>query len=121
MTDPEKNLVVQNQAASSAAQPAPAIVMYNETEQTTKYYAPNDAGNAERLLDACGENVRYCTAEKTWYVFDGICWRADMTCQVEKWRVRHWMIPMQLKLQVYRQRISTVPNGMPFAGWIRCF
>lgn len=84
MTDPEKNLVVQNPAASSAAQPAPAIVMYNETEQTTKYYAPNDAGNAERFLDACGENVRYCTAEKTWYVFDGICWRADTTCQVEK-------------------------------------
>ena len=35
-----------------------------------KVYKDNDTGNAQRFLDACGDNVRYCAAEKCWYVFD---------------------------------------------------
>lgn len=36
-----------------------------------------DLGNAERLVDRYGEDLRYCTDQKEWYVWDGIRWRAD--------------------------------------------
>lgn len=29
-----------------------------------KVYKDNDTGNAQRFLDACGDNMRYCAAEK---------------------------------------------------------
>ena len=65
-------------------EPSSVLTLRGNGEQTVKFYAPNDAGNAERFLDTYGEDVRYCPAEKTWYVFDGMRWQADTTSQVEK-------------------------------------
>ena len=36
--------------------------------ETLQGYAANDAGNARRFLDVYGEDVRYCAAEKQWYI-----------------------------------------------------
>ena len=36
-----------------------------------------DLGNAERLIDAHGEEIRYCYATGRWYVWDGAQWGPD--------------------------------------------
>ncbi|KAF1075958.1 phage/plasmid primase, P4 family [Methanogenium sp. MK-MG] len=38
-----------------------------------------DAGNSQRLLTRYGEDVRYCTENKTWHIWNGKCWEADTT------------------------------------------
>src|SRR5215203_3914787 len=40
-------------------------------------YLCNDAGNAERLADRHGANLRYCYPWGSWLVYDGARWRVD--------------------------------------------
>ncbi len=47
-------------------------------------YDDNDEGNASRFLDIYKRYVRYCEAEKRWYVFDGVRWKADDSKAVAK-------------------------------------
>ena len=47
-------------------------------------YADSDEGNARRFLDIYKEKVHYCEAEKCWYVFDDLCWKADDTKAVHR-------------------------------------
>ena len=42
-----------------------------------------DSGNAERLIDYCGERVRYCASDGAWYVYDGLRWAQDTTLHIE--------------------------------------
>ena len=42
-----------------------------------------DSGNAERLIDYCGERVRYCAADSAWYIYDGLRWAQDKTLRIE--------------------------------------
>jgi putative DNA primase/helicase len=42
-----------------------------------------DSGNAKRLIDYCGERVRYCASDSAWYVYDRRRWAQDTTLQVE--------------------------------------
>ena len=48
-------------------------------------YENNDAGNARRFLDVYGEDVRYCAAEKQWYICQpDMSWKPDLELLVEK-------------------------------------
>lgn len=38
-----------------------------------------DTGNARRLVNLHGENIRYVAEAKTWYVWNGCCWEPDTT------------------------------------------
>jgi len=38
-----------------------------------------DLGNAQRLVEAEGENIRYCYKNKSWYVWDGRMWSKDQS------------------------------------------
>ncbi len=40
-------------------------------------FAHTDLGNAERFVRHHKENVRYCAAVKTWYIWDGRRWQGD--------------------------------------------
>ncbi len=40
-------------------------------------YALTDAGNAERLIAAVGDRVRYCAAFNAWYLWNGKVWVRD--------------------------------------------
>jgi len=45
-------------------------------------YNMTDTGNAQRLIALCGQNIRYCVNEKTWYVYEelktgGGVWAVD--------------------------------------------
>ena len=44
----------------------------------------NDLGNAERIRALHGENMRYCVAEGSWYLFDGTRFRADALLATQK-------------------------------------
>lgn len=41
-----------------------------------------ELGNAERLIEAYGNNLRYCEAKGGWLVWNGYCWLPDRTNQV---------------------------------------
>jgi putative DNA primase/helicase len=41
-----------------------------------------DLGNAERLIDDCGGNLRYCTKWRKWLIWDGTRWSRDSEGQI---------------------------------------
>src|SRR2546428_2959250 len=43
-----------------------------------------DLGNARRLVDSHGDDLRYCAAWRTWLVWDGKRWAKDQTGEVER-------------------------------------
>jgi P4 family phage/plasmid primase-like protien len=45
--------------------------------EVPKEYALTDAGNAERLIAAYGDQVRYCAAFNAWYLWNGKVWVRD--------------------------------------------
>ena len=48
-------------------------------------YESNDAGNARRFLDVYGDDVRYCAAEKQWYICQpDMSWKPDLELLVDK-------------------------------------
>ena len=42
-----------------------------------------DTGNAERLIDYCGERVCYCAADSAWYIHNAVRWVQDTTLRIE--------------------------------------
>jgi putative DNA primase/helicase len=46
-----------------------------------------DVGNAERLTDNHGDDLRYCEPLGGWLYWDGKCWRQDDSLQVVRWAV----------------------------------
>lgn len=43
-----------------------------------------DSGNGEWLVDAFGDRIRYVSAWKKWFVFDGIRWKPDETEELRR-------------------------------------
>lgn len=43
-----------------------------------------DYGNAERLVYYHGENIRYCEAMKSWFIWDGKRWKTDDCLEIER-------------------------------------
>lgn len=43
-----------------------------------------DLGNAERLVDRHGRTIRYCSQQRSWYVWDARRWRHDVTQEVAR-------------------------------------
>ena len=48
-----------------------------EHQSRQQNFALTDYGNAERLVSQHGENIRYCSQQRGWYVWDGKCWVLD--------------------------------------------
>jgi putative DNA primase/helicase len=42
-----------------------------------KFFKCTDTGNAERLVAAYGDRIRYCVSEKTWLLWDDTRWARD--------------------------------------------
>ena len=55
-----------------------------ETDEPVKCYTFDDTGNAERLIDLFGENIRYSYTDKKWLYYDGRRWLYDNTGAVER-------------------------------------
>jgi putative DNA primase/helicase len=57
------------------------------TEQAEKPIMPfrlTDYGNAERLVYYHGDNIRYCEAMKSWFIWDGKRWKVDDCLEIER-------------------------------------
>lgn len=54
-----------------------------------------DMGNAERLCDAYGSEIKYCNAAKCWYRYDGKVWVKDEHGIVRHPTVKGSCPPMQ--------------------------
>ncbi len=64
-------------------EPEPDTII-SEDPPVIPLYTDNDKGNAQRFLDAQGDNVRYSAPEKLWYFFNDSCWKADHEKQIER-------------------------------------
>lgn len=47
-------------------------------------FRPSDLGNARRLVQRHGTDLRYCKALKTWFFWDGRRWKRDLTGEVDR-------------------------------------
>ncbi|MCJ7774602.1 MAG: bifunctional DNA primase/polymerase, partial [Desulfobacterales bacterium] len=50
-----------------------------------KEYSYSDYGNARRLLDKFGENLRYCVEMKEWYIWDSTRWNLDAEGKINQY------------------------------------
>lgn len=49
-----------------------------------KGFRPSDVGNARRLVERHGRDLRHCRALKTWFFWDGKRWKRDLTGEVDR-------------------------------------
>ena len=49
-----------------------------------KEYEQNDTGNAERMFDLFGKNLRYSYENKVWYFWNGKVWAEDKTGKIKR-------------------------------------
>lgn len=65
-----------------------AIALFNDgkvhAEAPTKQYDMTDTGNAHRLRDRFGGNIKYSYNRKRWFYWDGKMWRIDDTGEIKK-------------------------------------
>jgi len=54
------------------------------SSSTSKIYAYTDTGNAQRLVDMFGDNIRYSYQNKTWIFWDGKKWQDDSTGEIKR-------------------------------------
>lgn len=68
---------VDDPPPSLVAQPA-----VHKTDATTLRHPLTEVGNSQRLIYAYGSELRYCHHRKSWYMWNGQCWKRDETLQV---------------------------------------
>jgi len=54
-------------------------ILSADQEDLTTGIGLTDIGNSERLIRMYGDDIRYCSALKTWFVWDGRRWEQDET------------------------------------------
>jgi len=55
-----------------------------KTDKSKKEYPRTDLGNAERLVNLHGLDIRYCHKFHRWYCWDGIGWKEDNTGEINR-------------------------------------
>jgi putative DNA primase/helicase len=76
-------------AVALAAVPVPVEDEEDDAIAAGGGYARSDTGNAERLLAAYGDRLRYCDVWRRWLVWDGRRWKEDPAgCRVERYARR---------------------------------
>ena len=71
------------ESAYSYAPNSPALTV-EELIQKPNLPSHTDLGNAQRLVAAEGENIRYCYKNKSWYVWDGRMWSKDESGEIDR-------------------------------------
>jgi P4 family phage/plasmid primase-like protien len=69
---PAENLVVFGSSATNSAAAAPEYKL--DIKVNGNYRRMTDLGNAERLIDACGDDVKFCNDTGQWYIWTGVKW-----------------------------------------------
>ncbi|MFC1881932.1 hypothetical protein ACFL2S_10610, partial [Thermodesulfobacteriota bacterium] len=60
------------------------LAIQEECKATLKEYRWSDLGNAERLVDAHGHNLRYCHPFRKWLIWDEKRWANDNTGEIKR-------------------------------------
>lgn len=47
-------------------------------------YECTDYGNGQRLIRKYGDNIRYCTTFKSWFIWDNEVWKKDCNLEIER-------------------------------------
>lgn len=55
-----------------------------EVRQTDRLFPCTDLGNAERLVNMFGTDIRYCFESNSWLIWDGIRWIFDKNGEIER-------------------------------------
>src|SRR5690606_1745853 len=71
---PSHQAITRSPAGSAPDQPGSGPPI---TPPPPEGYALTDAGNAERLIAQCGEDIRYCPTTGSWYLWNGTVWEQD--------------------------------------------
>ena len=90
--------------AQPASRPWAPAKPPDTVEETITCYVANDAGNAQRFLDACGEDIRYCAAEEQWYAFNDIQWEPVSETHIEQMAYRALEASYLKEVQYYKER-----------------
>lgn len=72
-----------------------------EAEQE-RCYSFDDMGNAQRLVDLFGDQLRYCYTEKKWYYYDSRKWCVDNIGMIEKIADKS-VLAMKAEAKIYLQ------------------
>lgn len=73
--EPDTDAPAEVQAPDAAAPNGPRA-------RTSIFYATTDLGNAERLVQRHGDDLRYCHPWDSWLVWEGRRWGMDRTAEV---------------------------------------
>ena len=65
-------------------------------------YSFDDMGNAQRLVDLFGDQLRYCYTEKKWYYYDSRKWCVDNIGMIEKIADKS-ILAMKAEAKIYLQ------------------
>jgi putative DNA primase/helicase len=57
-------------------------VVHKVDDSPSPRHALTELGNSQRLVDAFGDNIRYCHQHKSWYIWTGEYWKRDETGQI---------------------------------------
>jgi putative DNA primase/helicase len=74
-------------------------------------YLNNDHGNAERLIELYGEDLRYCHPFRKWLVWDGKRWAVDEADQARKLAKRAMLEFLRQAVEAGNQRAETFARG----------
>jgi len=69
------------------AHPVQVIDNTTDTSSTIELkcgYNCTDIGNAKRLVSLYGDDIRYCAASRSWYIWDGSKWSVDTKNQIRE-------------------------------------
>lgn len=106
---------------------ARSIAQYPNTANWTESFDLTDLGNARRLVQLYGKEIRYNREKKQWYVWNGKRWQVDSLGVVEQ-RGRDTILCMENELRQildvkardeYRKHIQRTKQGSKFDAMIK--
>jgi putative DNA primase/helicase len=80
----EDSVVHQKIESAYSYEPSAHTPTLEELIQKPDLPLHTDLGNAQRLVAANGENIRYCYLNKSWYVWDGRMWSKDQSGEIHR-------------------------------------
>lgn len=64
--------------------PTDNVVPLRPRTEEVAFEHMTDTGNARRMVALFGDQIRYCPARRSWYVWDGRIWARDTTLEIHR-------------------------------------
>ncbi|MFZ4538622.1 phage/plasmid primase, P4 family [Propionivibrio sp.] len=103
---------VQKQPLELAPYYAPLLPQVDSRDGTANSRPLTEYGNAQRLSDEYGENLRYCYDVLAWLQWGGASWTWDTGSQVRS-------MAASLPKSIYQEGVNHIADAPHFANWAR--